>query len=617
MTFILLKIQDVRSIQMCGIIGYIGKNQASKPLLSGLENLEYRGYDSAGIAVLSDDKINIIKSKGKLSNLKEKLSMSPATSNIGIGHTRWATHGIPSTKNSHPHTNEKETIAVVHNGIIENYEAIKDFLIKKGYTFKSETDTEVIPHLIDMYYDGDLMAAFKRAVEKLDGSYAIGVISSLEPDKILAVRKDSPLIVGVGEGENFIASDIPAILSSTKDIYLLDDNEFVTLTNDSVAITNFSGDLIGKQIFRVDFSAQDSQKNGYEHFMLKEIHEQPDAIKNTLRSRLDKSLHISMDNIKVSNKIKKFFIVACGTAYHAGLVGKKAIEALTKIPCEVYLASEFRYGEPLLNENTAVIVVSQSGETADTLAALRMAKKLGNTVYAITNVVGSSVSREADYVFYTYAGPEISVASTKAYTTQLVVFYLLAIYIAELKNTVSKEELNDLKYQLFKIPDVVQDVLKLKENIKMLAQKIAKERDVYFLGRGIDYFIAQEASLKLKELSYIHSDAYASGELKHGPIALIEDNTIVISICTNPEISNKLNSNVKEVSARGACTIGFTSCLFDVSAFDVIVELPKVDPLFAPLSAIIPFQLLAYYVCTLKGFDVDKPRNLAKSVTVE
>ncbi len=602
---------------MCGIIGYVGKDEATKLLLSGLESLEYRGYDSAGIATLSDNKINIRKSKGKLSNLREKLILSPATSSIGIGHTRWATHGVPSAKNSHPHTNEKETIAVVHNGIIENYEAIKDFLIKKGYTFKSETDTEVIPHLIDMYYNGDLMAALKRTIEKLDGSYAIGVISSLEPDKILAVRKDSPLIVGLGNDGNFIASDIPAILSKTKDIYLLDDNEFVTLTKDNVTIADTSGNLIEKQLFKVDFSAQDSQKDGYEHFMLKEIHEQPNAIKNTLRSRLDKSLNLSIDNIKFSDKIKKFFIVACGTAYHAGLVGKKAIETLTKIPCDVCLASEFRYGEPLLNEHTAVIVVSQSGETADTLAALRMAKKLGNTVYAITNVVGSSVARESDYVLYTYAGPEISVASTKAYTTQLVAFYILAIYLAELKGSVLKVELDDLKYQLLKIPDIVQDTFKLEENLKELAQKIAKQQDVYFLGRGLDYFIAQEASLKLKEISYIHSDAYASGELKHGPIALIEDDTVVISICTNPEISNKLNSNVKEVSARGAYTIGFTSCLSATGAFNSIIELPKVDPLLAPLPAIIPLQLLAYYVCTLKGFDVDKPRNLAKSVTVE
>jgi len=602
---------------MCGIIGYVGEDEATNLLLSGLESLEYRGYDSAGIAVLSDDKISIRKAKGKLCNLKEDLTLSPTFSKVGIGHTRWATHGVPSVKNSHPHTNKNETIAVVHNGIIENYEAIKDFLIKKGYVFKSETDTEVIPHLIDMYYDGDLMAAFKRAVEKLDGSYAIGVLSSHEPDKILAVRKDSPLIVGLGNSGNFIASDIPAILSKTRDVYLLDDNEFVTITKDNVSVTDFGGKLIKKEVFKVDFSAQDSEKDGYDHFMLKEIHEQPDAIKNTLRGRLSKNLNLSIDNIKFSENIKKLFIVACGTAYHAGLVGKKVIETLAKIPCEVCLASEFRYSEPLINEQTAVLVVSQSGETADTLAVLRMAKKLGNTVYAITNVVGSSVSREADYVFYTNAGPEISVASTKAYTTQLVAFYLFGIYLAELRKSTPKEDLDDLKYQLLKIPDTVSNTLILENKIKDLAQKISKEKDIYFLGRGLDYFVAQEASLKLKEISYIHSDAYASGELKHGPIALIEDGTVVISICTNPEIVSKLGSNIKEVTSRGGIAIGFTSCLSDVSAFDSYFELPRVDPLLAPISAIIPLQLLAYYVCTSKGLDVDKPRNLAKSVTVE
>lgn len=602
---------------MCGIIGYTGKDEAVSLLLSGLESLEYRGYDSAGIAALSGDAISIRKAKGKLCNLKENLTLSPISSNVGIGHTRWATHGVPSVKNSHPHTNEKETIAVVHNGIIENHEFIRDFLIKKGYSFKSETDTEVIPHLIDMYYDGDLMSAFKRAVEKLDGSYAIGVISSLEPNKILAVRKDSPLIVGLGTDGNFIASDIPAILSQTRDIYLLNDNEFVTITKDNVSVTDFSGNLIKKEIFKVDFSAQDSEKDGYDHFMLKEIHEQPEAIRNTLRGRLYKNLNLCIDNIKFSDDIKKLYIVACGTAYHAGLVGKKVIESLAKLPCEVCLASEFRYGEPLINEETAVLVVSQSGETADTLAALRMAKKLGNTVYAITNVVGSSVAREADYVFYTNAGPEISVASTKAYTTQLIAFYLLGIYLAETKNSASKEELDDLKYKLLKTPDIVSDTFLFEDKIKELAQKISNEKDVYFLGRGLDYFVALEASLKLKEISYIHSDAYASGELKHGPIALIDDGTVVISICTNPEIVSKLGSNIKEVTSRGGIAIGFTSCLSDVSSYESYIELPQVNPLLAPISSIIPLQLLAYYVCTAKGFDVDKPRNLAKSVTVE
>lgn len=599
---------------MCGIIGYIGNENVVNHLIHGLESLEYRGYDSSGIATISGKKLNINKAEGRLANLKKTISNSQNFTTIGIGHTRWATHGVPSVKNSHPHTNEKETIAVVHNGIIENYQEIKKSLIEKGYSFKSDTDTEVIPHLIDAYYDGNLLESVKKAVRQLKGSYAIGVISALEPDKIIAVRKDSPLIIGLHPNGNFIASDIPAVIAETRDVYLLDDNEFVTVKKDSTHIEDFSGNEIKKDIFKVNFSAQESQKDGYDHFMLKEIFEQPIAIKNTLIGHLDSSLNLKLDDIKFPNNIEKFYIVACGTAYHAGLVGKKAIETLAKITCEVCVASEFRYSSPLLNKNTAVLVVSQSGETADTLASLRMAKQLGNTVYAITNVVGSSISREADYVFYTNAGPEISVASTKAYTTQLLAFYLLAIHLAEQK---SSENLEDLKKQLLSIPDSLVDALGLANDVKLLSKKIAKERDIYFLGRGLDYFVALEASLKLKEISYIHSEAYASGELKHGPIALIEDDTVVISICTNPEIASKLTSNVKEVLARGAYSIGFTSCFQGASTFNINISLPHVNPLLSPLVSIIPLQLLAYYVCVHKGFDVDKPRNLAKSVTVE
>ncbi|MCR4692528.1 MAG: glutamine--fructose-6-phosphate transaminase (isomerizing) [Firmicutes bacterium] len=602
---------------MCGIVGYIGAKDCVELLLSGLESLEYRGYDSAGIAVYNGEDIEIKKEKGRLSKLREILENSPVCGNSGIGHTRWATHGVPSVKNSHPHTNGDGTIAVVHNGIIENHEALKRFLIDKGYTFISETDTEVIPNLIDYYYEGDLLTAVRKAAKKLDGSYAIGVLCKNEPDKIIAVRKDSPLIVGLTDDGNFIASDIPAILAETRDVYLLNDGEFVTLKKDSVSICDIDENPINKEVYRVQFSAQASQKEGYDHFMLKEIHEQPQAIRNTLRGRLDKDLNLFLDNIEFSENIKKLYIVACGTAYHAGLVGKKAIESLAKIPCEVCLASEFRYGEPLIDKNTAVLVVSQSGETADTLAVLRMAKKLGNKVYAITNVVGSSVAREADYVFYTYAGPEIAVASTKAYTTQLVAFYLFAIYFAEKRGIISQNILDDIKNQLLKVDDTCEKILETAPKIKEIAKKIAGEHDIYFLGRGLDYVVAMEASLKLKEISYIHSDAYASGELKHGPIALIDNGTVVISICTNPDISNKLSSNVKEVLARGAKTIGFTSCMSDTAAYGDIVELPQIDPLLAPLPAIIPLQLLAYYVCTEKGFDVDKPRNLAKSVTVE
>lgn len=602
---------------MCGIIGYIGNEDSVNLLLSGLESLEYRGYDSAGVALISNGVLSIKKAQGRLSCLRDKLSDYSAFSKLGIGHTRWATHGVPSELNSHPHTNEKETIAVVHNGIIENYAAIKDYLISKGYTFKSETDTEVIPHLLDMYYDGDILSALKKTVKMLEGSYALGVISSLEPDKIVAVKKDSPLIVGLHPNGNFIASDITAIISRTRNVYFLDDNEFVTLSKNGVSVTDETGKEINKTITQIDFSNEASQKDGYDHFMIKEIHEQPEAIRNTLRGRLDKSLKLNLDNINFDKSIEKLYIVACGTAYHAGLIGKKLIESLAKIPCEVCLASEFRYDNPIITDRTAVIVVSQSGETADTLAALRMVKKHGNTVYAITNVLGSSISREADYVFYTYAGPEISVASTKAYTTQLMAFCLFASYLGELKNTVTKEELDEFKRLLLKVPEILSDSIKLENEVKPLAKMISEKDDVYFLGRGLDYFVAMEASLKLKEISYIHSDAYASGELKHGPIALIENDTIVISVCTNPEISNKLNSNVKEVIARGAKTVGFTSCLSDVSAFDTYIELPKVTPLLSPFAAIIPLQFLAYYVCIEKGLDVDKPRNLAKSVTVE
>lgn len=598
---------------MCGIIGYIGNKNAVNILLDGLENLEYRGYDSAGIATIVNDKLDIKKSEGKLSNLKKLVLSAPIFTNIGIGHTRWATHGVPSVKNSHPHTNKNKTVAVVHNGIIENYQEIKEYLMKKGYSFTSDTDTEVIPHLIDMYYDGDILKSVKKAVQKLSGSYALGIVSSKEPDKIIAVRKDSPLIVGVHPDGNFIASDIPAIISKTRNIYLVEDNEFVTITNDKVKIEDFDGNIIKREIFKVDFSEQESQKDGFDHFMLKEIFEQPEAVKRTLQGRLDSSLKLNLDDIKFANNIEKFYIVACGTAFHAALIGKKAIETLARIPCEVHLASEFRYNDPIITPNTAVLVVSQSGETADTLASLRMAKSLGNTVYAITNVVGSSISREADYVFYTNAGPEISVASTKAYTTQLVAFYLLAIHLAELKN----KDMEELKNELLTIPDILQKSLKLSDEVKQLAKMIAKEHDVYFLGRGVDYFVAQEASLKLKEITYIHSEAYSSGELKHGPIALVEDGTIVISICTNPEIASKLISNVKEVLARGAYSVGFTSCPKDVSSFNAHIPLPFVNPLLSPISSIIPLQLLAYYVCVEKGFDVDKPRNLAKSVTVE
>lgn len=606
---------------MCGIVGYIGVNKASDILTEGLAKLEYRGYDSAGIAVFNGDEIEIAKAKGRLVNLTDKLEKSPITGTLGIGHTRWATHGAPSERNSHPHTSESGKIAVVHNGIIENFEELREMLKSKGYTFKSETDTEVIPHLVDMYYEGDLFSAVSDAVKHLDGSFALGVICSDEPDKMIAVRKQSPLIVGVGEGENYIASDIPAILSKTRDIYLLDDGEMAVLTRDDVKLYNSRGNEIKKEIYKVTFSENAAQKGGYKHFMLKEIHEQPKAIEDTLRGRLRVDGVVKFDDFDASlvEKFKKIFIVACGTAYHAGIVGKAVIEKLAKIPVSVELASEFRYNDPLIDSDTLVIAVSQSGETADTLAGIRLAKEHGAYVLAITNVVGSTVSREADCTFYTYAGPEISVASTKAYTTQLVSFYLFALFLVENRKTVSTEVIDAIKTELLNINSKIEEVLKLEDQIKELSKKICNEKDIYYLGRGVDYAVAMEGSLKLKEISYIHSETYAGGELKHGPIALIDEGTVVISVSTNREICKKMESNIKEVATRGAHTIAFvneqTKSMHENCR--ELVVMPDTHPVLSPITAVVPLQLLAYYVADSKGYDIDKPRNLAKSVTVE
>ncbi len=606
---------------MCGIVGYIGKRDAAKILINGLEKLEYRGYDSAGISVYCGNEIKVCKEKGRLANLVGMLEEKPVVGNLGIGHTRWATHGAPSAVNSHPHTSMSGKISVVHNGIIENFEKLRSMLQEKGYSFASQTDTEVVPHLIDLYYEGDLFSAVRKAVKELVGSYALGVISSDEPDKLIAVRKDSPLIVGIGNGENFIASDIPAILSETKDVYLLNDNEFAVIKGDSISIFDADGKAIEKEVYKVTFSESDSQKGGYEHFMLKEIHEQPKAIADTLRGRLDVNDRIKFDGFEkdLVEKFSKIYIVACGTAYHAGLVGKSAIEKLAKIPTSVELASEFRYSNPLIDDKTLVIAVSQSGETADTLAGMRLAKSKGAYILTITNVVGSSVSREADCVFYTYAGPEISVASTKAYTTQLIALYLFAAFLAENKGSATEKELDIVKSELMNMPSYIEQALKLEKEIEELSKKIYNETDIYYLGRGIDYAVAMEGSLKLKEISYIHSETYAGGELKHGPIALIEDNTVVIAISTNADLSGKMDSNIKEVITRGAYTIVFVNegtKNSHLACKDVVV-IPDTNPLLSPVASVIPLQLLAYYVAKNKGFDIDKPRNLAKSVTVE
>ncbi|WDC83715.1 glutamine--fructose-6-phosphate transaminase (isomerizing) [Caloramator sp. mosi_1] len=609
---------------MCGIVGYIGKRQAAPLLVECLSKLEYRGYDSAGVAIINEKGINIEKCKGRLKNLEDKLNQNPIEGTIGIGHTRWATHGEPSDVNSHPHYNKDMTIGVVHNGIIENYLELREWLQTLGYEFKSETDTEVVPHLIDYFYEGDIVKAVMKALDKIEGSYALGVVCSFEPDKMVAVRKDSPLIVGLGEGENFIASDIPAILAYTRDVYLLNDKEIVVLTRDKVEIMTKEGLPIQKEIFHVTWDAEAAEKGGYEHFMIKEIHEQPKAIRDTLTRRIaHNSDEIVLDDIKLTaedlKNIDKIYIVACGTAYHAGLVGKYVIEKLARIPVEVDIASEFRYRDPILNERTLMMVISQSGETADTLAALREAKNRGARVIAITNVVGSSVAREADDILYTWAGPEIAVASTKAYVTQLIAIYIVALYLARLNGRMSVEEYRVIRDELLNLPEKAEEVLKRKEEIQKFAAKNYNHKDIFYLGRGLDFAVALEGALKIKEISYIHAEAYAAGELKHGPIALIDKGVPVIALATQEDLYDKMVSNIKEVVTRGAKVLGIA---FDghediLKVVDQAVYVPKTLPLLAPVLSVIPLQLLSYYAAVERGCDVDKPRNLAKSVTVE
>lgn len=608
---------------MCGIVGYLGSGKATSFLINGLSKLEYRGYDSAGVAVVNNGNIEVRKFKGRLANLAENIKEHPVEGSMGIGHTRWATHGAPSDVNSHPHLNSKETIAVVQNGIIENYLPLRNWLKGEGYTFKSETDTEVIPNLIDYYYEGDLFKAVTKALKKLEGSYALGVVCKNEPDKLIAVRKECPLIVGLGEGESFIASDIPAVLSYTRDVYLLEDHEIAVLDKNGVKLYTTDGDEITKDIYHVTWSEDAAEKGGFEDFMLKEIHEQPKAIRDTMAGRISMEKSMILDDLKITKEdlenTDRVFIVACGTAYHAGLVGKNVIESLARIPVEVDIASEFRYRNPLVTDKSLVIVVSQSGETADTLAALRNCKTIGATIVALTNVVGSSVSREADHVLYTLAGPEISVASTKAYTTQIIGMYMIAMTFAKILGKLKSDRLDKLKEELLDLPGKVELVLEDKEKIKAIAEKMYKEDDMFYLGRGIDYAVALEGSLKLKEISYIHSEAYAGGELKHGPIALIEDGTEVITLLTQEALKEKMVSNVVEIKARGAKVTGIcyegTKGLEEV--LDEIIYIPRTLDMFAPVLSVAVLQLFSYYVAKAKGCDIDKPRNLAKSVTVE
>lgn len=608
---------------MCGIVGYIGTYQAAPVLLDGLAKLEYRGYDSAGIAVYDGEKIRTEKAVGRLKVLEE-LTQDGATlpGTVGIGHTRWATHGVPSDLNAHPHFNHDHSIVVVHNGIIENYLKLKKKLAGKGYEFLSETDTEVIAHMLDYYYKGDPLDAISKVMHRMEGSYGLGIMFRDHPDEVYAVRKDSPLIVGTSPEGNLIASDVPAVLKYTRDVYFLENEEIVKLTRDGLHFYNIDEEELEKEATHIDWDMNAAEKGGYEHFMLKEMHEQPKAVKDTLTPRI-KNGDVVIEELGMTDEeiraIRKIFIVACGSAYHTGVTAKYIFEKLARIPVEVDLASEFRYRDPILPENTLVVIVSQSGETADTLAALRLAKEKGVRILGIVNVVGSSIAREADNVMYTWAGPEIAVATTKAYSTQLIAQYLLAMKFAKVRGTVSQNDFDAMIQSLERLPEQISLLLSHKENVQRFANRYLAAEHVFFIGRGIDYAISMEGSLKLKEISYIHSEAYAAGELKHGTISLIEDGRLVVAVLTQPELYKKTISNIQEVKTRGAfvmavTTVGNTEV---EKVADYVVYLPETNPIFANSLAIIPLQLFGYYVSIGRGLDVDKPRNLAKSVTVE
>ena len=611
---------------MCGIVGYVGKEQAAPILLDGLSKLEYRGYDSAGMAIYDGEQINIQKATGRLKVLSELThDGSTMPGHVGIGHTRWATHGEPSDVNAHPHYNADRTIAVVHNGIIENYQKLKETLEKKGYRFLSATDTEVVAHLLDYYYNKynqDPLTAVTKVVHRVEGSYALGIIFLDHPELVYSVRKDSPLIVGHADGGNLIASDVPAVLKYTRDVYFIENEEIAVLSKDAICFYNVDGEVIEKSSKHIDWDINAAEKGGYEHFMLKEIYEQPKTVSDTISPRI-KDNTIVIDELGMSDdeiaSIKKIHIVACGSAYHTGFTSKYVFEGLARIPVEVDLASEFRYRNPILEEGTLVIVISQSGETADSLAALRLAKERGITTLGIVNVVGSSIAREADKVMYTWAGPEISVATTKAYSCQLVAQYLLALKFAHVRGKINDEQLKEYLNDLEALPNQIEILLGNKERIQKFANRYAAAKDVFFIGRGIDYAISMEGSLKLKEISYIHSEAYAAGELKHGTSSLIEDGTLVVAVVTQEDLYAKTISNVVEVKSRGALVFAVTNSdnpdMEDTA--DYVTYIPKTNPYFANSLAIIPLQLFGYYVSVGKGLDVDKPRNLAKSVTVE
>ncbi len=609
---------------MCGIVGYVGPKQAAPFLIEGLRKLEYRGYDSAGIAVFNGKELIVEKCVGRLGSLEKKIENQLPQGHIGIGHTRWATHGRPSDTNSHPHTDCHGDFVVVHNGIIENYLHIKERLLKKGHMFASETDTEVVAHLLEEYYQGDFVEAVKKVLAEIEGSYSLVFLSKREPDKIICTKQDNPLVIGLGEGENFVASDIPAIINRTRRTFILSDGEMAVVTKDSVWVTNRLGVPVSKKVFEVNWDAEAAEKGGYEHFMLKEIVEQPKAFRDTMTARVAKdSNQITFDELKWTREdvgaIKKIMITACGTAYHAGIVGKYYIEQLARLPVEVDIASEFRYRNPLVDSSTLVIVISQSGETSDSLAALKEAKRLGARTLAVTNVVGSSIAREADQVVYTWAGPEIAVASTKAYTTQLVTMLMLALYLASLRESLREDRLRSIIEELRALPGKAQTFLSNGKSVKTFAELYGFNEDVFFIGRSLDYAVALEGALKLKEISYIHAEAYAAGELKHGTLALIIEGVPVIALATQRDVYEKTLSNIKEVKARDAVVIGLAMEGDDQidKYVDHTIFIPATDKYIAPILAVIPLQLLAYYAAVTRGCDVDKPRNLAKSVTVE
>lgn len=608
---------------MCGIVGYIGKQNAVDILIDGLRKLEYRGYDSSGIAIVEHNEIHVQKAEGKLANLQEKLKGYHLNSNIGIGHTRWATHGRPSDYNAHPHTSQNGRFAVVHNGIVENYLTLKETYLA-GEHFTSETDTEVVAHLLEKFYNGSFEETAVKVLDVLEGAYALVMVCADEPDKIIACRKDSPMVLGVGEGESFIASDVPALLAYTRKCMYIEKGELCVLTRDGITIKNHDLQPLEKEVHTIEWDAEAAEKDGFEHFMLKEIFEQPAVFHKTIAGRIHGG-NVQFDEFELTaeqvQKWKKIYIVACGTAYHAGLVGKNVIEKLARIPVEVEIASEFRYRDPMLDEDTLVIVISQSGETADTVAALREAKKHGCKVMAITNVVGSAIARESDYVIYIWAGPEISVASTKAYTTMLIAEYLLGVYLAQQKGMPNAEERAAILEGLQQLPAVTEQVLTddYLAQIRQAAETFKDANDIFFIGRGLDWAIALEGSLKLKEISYIHAEAYAAGELKHGTLALVTSQTPVIAICVQESTYDKTASNIKEVKARDASVLAIISEGDDQTQkfVDQTLAIPKINNFIAPVLAVIPLQLISYYTAKARGCEIDQPRNLAKSVTVE